>query len=152
MVRQQVPKGQGTTLLNPIDRVENLYFLGRWHARKHRGCEWRRGTAVIEIVDGMVAVRPSVSKRHNCLARVLVENSARASGVVVSADGQGLVSQSGAVLLWETMRVTGLGRGWPGGGRRGRSTRHQRAQPPGAGARLHRKGHVSHIKMLKRHI
>ena len=29
----------------------------------------------------------------------------------MSADGQGLVSQAGAVLLWETMRVTGLGRG-----------------------------------------
>jgi len=29
----------------------------------------------------------------------------------VSADGRGLVSQAGAVLLWETMRVTGLGRG-----------------------------------------
>ena len=25
------------------------------------------------------------------------------------ADGRGLVSQAGAVLLWETMRVTGLG-------------------------------------------
>ncbi|HEY2268219.1 MAG TPA: IS1380 family transposase [Streptosporangiaceae bacterium] len=31
--------------------------------------------------------------------------------VLVSADGRGLVSQAGAVLLWETMRVTGLGRG-----------------------------------------
>jgi Transposase DDE domain group 1 len=31
--------------------------------------------------------------------------------VAVSADGRGLVSQAGAVLLWETMRVTGLGRG-----------------------------------------
>jgi len=30
---------------------------------------------------------------------------------VVSADGRGLVSQAGAVLLWETIRVTGLGRG-----------------------------------------
>jgi hypothetical protein len=29
----------------------------------------------------------------------------------VSADGRGLVSQAGAVLLFETMRVTGLGRG-----------------------------------------
>ena len=40
-----------------------------------------------------------------------VKNSARAAGVVVSADGRGLVSQAGAVLLWETMPVTGLGRG-----------------------------------------
>ena len=37
--------------------------------------------------------------------------SARSRPVVVSADGRGLVSQAGAVLLWETMRVTGLGRG-----------------------------------------
>jgi Transposase DDE domain group 1 len=29
----------------------------------------------------------------------------------VSADGKGLVSQAGAVLLWQTMRVTGLSRG-----------------------------------------
>jgi hypothetical protein len=29
----------------------------------------------------------------------------------VSDDGRGLVSQAGAVLLWETLRVTGLGRG-----------------------------------------
>jgi hypothetical protein len=29
----------------------------------------------------------------------------------LSADGRGLVSQAGAVLLWETMRVTGLARG-----------------------------------------
>jgi Transposase DDE domain group 1 len=40
-----------------------------------------------------------------------VKNNARASKVTVSADGKGLVSQAGAVLLWETMRVTGLGRG-----------------------------------------
>jgi Transposase DDE domain group 1 len=40
-----------------------------------------------------------------------VKNSARTSRVAVSADGKGLVSRAGAVLLWETMRVTGLGRG-----------------------------------------
>jgi hypothetical protein len=40
-----------------------------------------------------------------------VKSSARGSRVVVSADGRGLVSQAGAVLLWETMRVTGLVRG-----------------------------------------
>jgi Transposase DDE domain group 1 len=40
-----------------------------------------------------------------------VKNNARASKVAVSADGRGLVSQAGAVLLWETMRVTGLARG-----------------------------------------
>jgi hypothetical protein len=40
-----------------------------------------------------------------------VKNSARSSKVTVSADGRGLVSQAGAVLLWEALRVTGLGRG-----------------------------------------
>ena len=40
-----------------------------------------------------------------------MNNSARNRRVAVSADGRGLVSQAGAVLLWETMRVTGLGRG-----------------------------------------
>jgi Transposase DDE domain group 1 len=40
-----------------------------------------------------------------------VKNSARSIRVSVSADGKGLVSQAGAVLLWETLRVTGLGRG-----------------------------------------
>ena len=43
-----------------------------------------------------------------------MNNSARAARVSVSADGRGLVSQAGAVLLWETMRVTGLGRGLSG--------------------------------------
>ena len=40
-----------------------------------------------------------------------MNNSARGRRVAVSADGRGLVSQAGAVLLWETLRVTGLGRG-----------------------------------------
>jgi hypothetical protein len=40
-----------------------------------------------------------------------VKSNARSSRVAVSSDGRGLVSQAGAVLLWETMRVTGLGRG-----------------------------------------
>jgi Transposase DDE domain group 1 len=40
-----------------------------------------------------------------------MQNSARSSKVTVSADGRGLVSQAGAVLLRETLRVTGLGRG-----------------------------------------
>jgi hypothetical protein len=39
-----------------------------------------------------------------------MEDSARTARVAVAADGRGLVSQAGAVLLWETMRVTGLGR------------------------------------------
>jgi hypothetical protein len=40
-----------------------------------------------------------------------VKNSARTARVTVSSDGRGLVSQAGSVLLWETMRVTGLSRG-----------------------------------------
>ena len=39
-----------------------------------------------------------------------MNNRARATPVSVSADGRGLVSLAGAVLLWETMRVTGLAR------------------------------------------
>jgi Transposase DDE domain group 1 len=42
---------------------------------------------------------------------------------VVSADGRGLVSQAGAVLLWETMRVTGLARGLSQGLARWRAPR-----------------------------
>jgi DDE family transposase len=40
-----------------------------------------------------------------------VNNSARSRRVAVSSDGRGLVSQAGSVLLWETLRVTSLGRG-----------------------------------------
>lgn len=40
-----------------------------------------------------------------------MKNSARITRVAVSADGKGLVSQTGVVLLWQTMRVTGLSRG-----------------------------------------
>ena len=43
--------------------------------------------------------------------------------MTVSADGRGLVSQGGAVLLWETMRVTGLGRGLSDGLARWRAPR-----------------------------
>jgi hypothetical protein len=52
-----------------------------------------------------------------------VKNSARTARVTVSADGRGLVSQAGAVLLWETMRVTGLGRGLSAGLARWRAPR-----------------------------
>src|ERR1700723_4046974 len=52
-----------------------------------------------------------------------VKNSARGRRVTVSADGRGLVSQAGAVLLWETMRVTGLGRGLSDGLARWRAPR-----------------------------
>jgi hypothetical protein len=52
-----------------------------------------------------------------------VNNSARTARVAVSADGRGLVSQAGAVLLWETMRVTGLARGLSQGLARWRAPR-----------------------------
>src|ERR1700743_918706 len=52
-----------------------------------------------------------------------VKNSARSTRGTVSADGRGLVSQAGAVLLWETLRVTGLGRGLSQGLARWRSPR-----------------------------
>jgi hypothetical protein len=52
-----------------------------------------------------------------------VNNSARAARVLVSADGRGLVSQAGVVLLWETMRVTGLARGLSEGLARWRAPR-----------------------------
>jgi Transposase DDE domain group 1 len=52
-----------------------------------------------------------------------VKSSARGTRVAVSADGRGLVSQAGAVLLWETMRVTGLGRGLSDGLARWRAPR-----------------------------
>ena len=39
-----------------------------------------------------------------------MKNNARSTRVAVSSDGKGLLSQAGAVLLWETIRVTGLGR------------------------------------------
>src|ERR1700733_2570536 len=62
---------------------------------------------------------PLTWKNRACLGSCLlpaegtfpVKNSARSTSVTVSADGRGLVSQAGAVLLWETLRVTGLGRG-----------------------------------------
>jgi hypothetical protein len=40
-----------------------------------------------------------------------VQNTARHPKITVSADGQGLVSQAGGLLLAETVRVTGLGEG-----------------------------------------
>ena len=52
-----------------------------------------------------------------------MKNSARIARVTVSSDGRGLVSQAGAVLLWETMRATGLGRGLSKGLSRWRAPR-----------------------------
>jgi hypothetical protein len=52
-----------------------------------------------------------------------VKNNARTARVAVSSDGKGLVSQAGAVLLLEAMRVTGLGRGLSEGLARWRAPR-----------------------------
>ena len=54
----------------------------------------------------MSKVRP-----HPAEGTFQVKITARGAKIAVSADGRGLMSQAGAVLLWETMRVTGLGRG-----------------------------------------
>jgi hypothetical protein len=43
-----------------------------------------------------------------------VQNTARRTKITVSADGTGLVSQAGVLLLVETLRVTGLGEGLAG--------------------------------------
>jgi hypothetical protein len=43
-----------------------------------------------------------------------VKNNARTARVRMSSDGKGIVSQAGAVLLRETLRVTGLGRNLSG--------------------------------------
>jgi Transposase DDE domain group 1 len=52
-----------------------------------------------------------------------VKNTARRLKITVSADGQGLVSQAGTLLLAETARVTGLGQGLSAGLARWRAPR-----------------------------
>jgi hypothetical protein len=52
-----------------------------------------------------------------------VNNTARRPKITVSADGQGVVSQAGALLLLETLRVTGLSRGLTAGLARWRAPR-----------------------------
>jgi hypothetical protein len=52
-----------------------------------------------------------------------MQNTARRAKITVSADGQGLVSQAGMVLLAEALRVTGLGEGLAGGLARWRAPR-----------------------------
>jgi len=47
----------------------------------------------------------------------------RRSKITVSADGKGLVSQAGTLLLAEAARVTGLGQGLAGGLARWRAPR-----------------------------
>ena len=44
-----------------------------------------------------------------------MNNTAHRPKITVSADGKGLVSQAGALLLAETARVTGLGEGLSAG-------------------------------------
>ena len=43
-----------------------------------------------------------------------MNNTARRPKITVSADGKGLVSQAGVLLLAEAVRVTGLGQGLAG--------------------------------------
>ena len=52
-----------------------------------------------------------------------VQNTVRRAKITVSADGTGLVSQAGVLLLAETARVTGLGEGLSGGLARWRAPR-----------------------------
>ena len=52
-----------------------------------------------------------------------MQNTARRPKITVSADGKGLVSQAGALLLAETLRVTGLGAGLSAGLARWRAPR-----------------------------
>jgi Transposase DDE domain group 1 len=52
-----------------------------------------------------------------------VHNTARRTKITVSADGTGLVSQAGTLLLAETARVTGLSQGLAGGLARWRAPR-----------------------------
>jgi hypothetical protein len=52
-----------------------------------------------------------------------VQNTARRPKITVSADGTGLVSQAGVLLLAETLRVTGLGEGLSGALARWRAPR-----------------------------
>jgi hypothetical protein len=52
-----------------------------------------------------------------------VQNTVRRTKIAVSADGPGLVSQAGMLLLAETARVTGLGEGLSGGLARWRAPR-----------------------------
>ena len=52
-----------------------------------------------------------------------MQNTARRAKITVSADGTGLVSQAGVLLLAETLRVTGLGEGLSGALARWRAPR-----------------------------
>ena len=52
-----------------------------------------------------------------------MQNTARRPKITVSADGRGLVSQAGTLLLLEAARVTGLGQGLAGGLARWRAPR-----------------------------
>jgi hypothetical protein len=52
-----------------------------------------------------------------------VKNTVRRAKITVSADGRGIVSQAGALLLLETLRATGLGGGLSAGLARWRASR-----------------------------
>ena len=52
-----------------------------------------------------------------------MQNTARRLKITVSADGKGMVSQAGVLLLAETLQVTGLGEGLSAGVARWRAPR-----------------------------
>ena len=52
-----------------------------------------------------------------------MKNTVRRPKITASADGKGIVPQAGALLLAETLRVTGLGQGLAAGMARWRSPR-----------------------------
>ena len=60
---------------------------------------------------------------HQTEGTFKVNNTARRTKITVSADGTGLVSQAGGLLLAEALRVTGLGQGLSGGLARWRAPR-----------------------------
>jgi len=60
---------------------------------------------------------------HQTEGTFQVNNTARRPKITVSADGRGLVSQAGALLLAEAARVTGLGEALTAGLARWRATR-----------------------------
>jgi hypothetical protein len=66
----------------------------------------------------LLKVLSAPSRRH-----FPVKNTPRHPKITVSADGKGLVSQAGALLLLETLRATGLGQGLSAGLARWRAPR-----------------------------
>src|SRR5690348_1036235 len=90
-----------------VGHLSSLLALTSGFRVKLAGLAACNGKVPLAWKDGLV----ESPVRHRAKGTFRMENSARSSKVTVSGDGRGLVSQAGAVLLWETLRVTGLGRG-----------------------------------------